>query len=154
MRTPVSKMLSWRTVWDIGNLTAWSGIFPRPYGLKACLDFHIATMSRSIYINVIKMFRWRTYNSPCHMFPRDLCSIVSYILPRVLCSLMFYVPSCSMFPCVLCSIVFYVPSGAMFPRVLCSPQYLAISGYLTISGFGIACVGQNVVYNQQYYRRD
>ena len=48
----ISKMLSWRTVfspttllWDIGKLTAWSGIFPRPYGLKACLDFHIATMS-------------------------------------------------------------------------------------------------------------
>ena len=59
VRTPVSKMLSWRTafspttlLWDIGNLTAWSGIFPRPYGLKACLDFHIAMMS--IYINVIK----------------------------------------------------------------------------------------------------
>ena len=58
VRTPISKMLSWRTVfsittllWDIGNLTAWSGIFPHPYALKACLDFHIATMS--IFINVI-----------------------------------------------------------------------------------------------------
>ena len=75
--------------------------------------------------------------SPCHMFPRDLYSIVSYV-PCVLCSLVSYIPPCSMFPRVLCSIVCYVPSCAMFPRVLYSTQYLAIYGYLTISGFGIA----------------
>ena len=53
-----NKMLSWRTVLspttllcDIGNISAWSGIFPCPYTLKACLDFLIATMS--IFINVI-----------------------------------------------------------------------------------------------------
>ena len=59
VRIPASKMLSWRTVFspaillcDISNLSARSGIFHRLYALKACLDFHIATMS--IFINVNK----------------------------------------------------------------------------------------------------
>ena len=38
---------------DIGNLSHRSGIFPNPYALRACRDFHIATMS--IFINVIKI---------------------------------------------------------------------------------------------------
>ena len=53
-------MLSWRTVfspttllWYIGNLTAWSGIFPHPCALKACLDFHIATMSIFITSSIV-----------------------------------------------------------------------------------------------------
>ena len=51
---------------DIGNLSTQIGIFPCPYALKACLDFHIATMS--IFINVIK-------NDVNKEFPKLDCSV-------------------------------------------------------------------------------